>query len=426
MATTLYARDNTGKIKQWKIEVRQLNTGVVLLITTHGQYKGNQTEQEIKIEGKNIGRSNETSPYEQAQKEMLAKIEFQRSRNGYYTIEDLGYTQRTMITTSNLYERDGSYFTLDQVLQDLPQAGETYDDYSLPMKCQNFWKETKTKGVICGIEFPCIGQPKLNGVRCTLSLYKGRLQLMSKRGVEYTVPNHITEELWKVKELFSNYHYISDVYETTVHDIVIDGELYCHNAPLNEILSRARTKSLLSTTIKFVAFDLAIPNVSQPNRLRMLKRWYDDAQEIIGKPIHSSYYLNGKRISDQAHAIEYGDACIAEGYEGAVFRSFNNIYKPGKRVSTMVKYKKRMSGEFTIVDVIDSRNAPGIAIFVCVNDCNTETFKVNPEGTHDTKRKYFADKAKLIGKELTVEFYERTTDKQIPFHAVGIAVRNYE
>jgi hypothetical protein len=52
-------------------------------------------------------------------------------------------------------------------------------------------------------------------------------------------------------------------------------------------------------------------------------------------------------------------------------------------------------------------------------------FKVNPEGSVETKRKYFSEKHNIIGKKLTVEFYERTAFG-LPFHAVGIAVRDYE
>jgi len=44
---------------------------------------------------------------------------------------------------------------------------------------------------------------------------------------------------------------------------------------------------------------------------------------------------------------------------------------------------------------------------------------------HETRKKYLDDKVDLIGKPLTVEFYERTKD-DLPFHAVGIAVRDYE
>jgi hypothetical protein len=91
----------------------------------------------------------------------------------------------------------------------------------------------------------------------------------------------------------------------------------------------------------------------------------------------------------------------------------------------MVKFKDRESSEFLITNIIDSDKNPGIPIFVCKNDINDENFEVVIEGTLDERRQYFTNREQHIGKYITVEYYERTK-KGVPFHAIGVAVRDYE
>ena len=43
----------------------------------------------------------------------------------------------------------------------------------------------------------------------------------------------------------------------------------------------------------------------------------------------------------------------------------------------------------------------------------------------DERRQYFTNREQHIGKYITVEYYERTK-KGVPFHAIGVAVRDYE
>ena len=46
------------------------------------------------------------------------------------------------------------------------------------------------------------------------------------------------------------------------------------------------------------------------------------------------------------------------------------------------------------------------------NDINDLTFEVVIEGTIEERKEYFINKEKYIGKPLTVEFYERTSDDE--------------
>ena len=74
----------------------------------------------------------------------------------------------------------------------------------------------------------------------------------------------------------------------------------------------------------------------------------------------------------------------------------------------------------------DNWNLP-IKLQFVIQKLNSEKFTVVPEGSHELKAKYLDEKHHYIGKQLTVEFYERTDyPKRLPFHCVGIGVRDYE
>ena len=84
---TLYKRTSTGAVQQWTIAVA--NTTIT---TTYSQVGGAmQTTSNTITEGKNIGRSNATTPQQQAQLEAAAAHEKKR-KSGY--VADLATAQR--------------------------------------------------------------------------------------------------------------------------------------------------------------------------------------------------------------------------------------------------------------------------------------------------------------------------------------------
>ncbi|WP_225393788.1 hypothetical protein, partial [Escherichia coli] len=60
----LYGKDSKGKLKQWTV----YTDGAVVTVA-HGRVGGKITEKSYTAEAKNIGRSNETTPEEQAELE---------------------------------------------------------------------------------------------------------------------------------------------------------------------------------------------------------------------------------------------------------------------------------------------------------------------------------------------------------------------
>lgn len=418
----LYSRNSAGRVLEWVIFVEEysdpdISRDYIYKISTYsglfGTALSNVPSTYIVRLGKNLGKANATTALEQALKEAEAKFEYKIKRNNYYTLSSLGITK----TPPNLNEID-----FEKVLD----TSTTSEGFYIPMKAQPFWKTKKVKGestLVPRIKFPCIGQAKINGYRVTVNyrFAENEVHLLSKKGVRYNIP-HIENAYKKVyKELYENLGEIA-------YDVVIDGEMYIKGYILSDITSACSSTvkgqgNNLTTMLTHYIFDICDTNLIQEHRTDFIEN--DLARIINYENLTSLKVVMSTPIENVQKAEQFTDACIAEGDEGGIFRDKNAVYKPGKRPMTMVKLKRNKSKEFKIVDVIGWEKNPNLGVFVCKNDLTSDTFEVTPEGTASVRAEYLKNKSNYIGKELTVEYRERTVNK-IPFHAVGIVVRDYE
>lgn len=400
----LYARDSKGKIIQWSIWVVANSNNTSTLIIEEGLLDGKKTLTTRVIKtGKNLGKMNSTTPFEQACKQLESRVE-KKNKQGYRSLNDLGIP------------------TIMELEETLPVNREDKDGNSKPMKAQQYYKfktvngvKTKTNEPL--IKFPCFGQPKLNGFRVmarweTVKIDEGTLLetevekvvFRSKEGLRYDILEHIEKSFSK------------DMFITNEgYSLAFDGEMYIHGEILSEISSAVRKRNPKTEKLSFHIFDIAVENVKQDERLNYMNTF-------INRP--NIFFVKTGIVRNNEEAQIFTDSCIKEGYEGAIFRDMKATYQFGKRPQTMVKLKRSEDFEFKIVDVIGGENSPELGVFVCLAE-NGLTFNCNPEGSAEVKKEYLINKSKYIGKNLTVRFFERTKDG-LPFHAVGIAVRDYE
>jgi ATP-dependent DNA ligase len=148
----LYSKSKTGKHQIWSIFVAY-EYGIATIITTHGFLDGKKIISEKVIStGKNIGKANETSVYEQALSE--AKSKWNKKK-------DQGY------------------------IENLSMINVNSKKIILPMLALDYKKRGKD------IIFPCFVQPKIDGVRAIFN--NGKLQ--SRLGKFFPHLEHITDEL---------------------------------------------------------------------------------------------------------------------------------------------------------------------------------------------------------------------------------------
>lgn len=406
----LYARTSSGKINVWELTAKDLNIVEAGILISEGDFDGKKTQTWRQTKGKNKGKMNATTDYEQACSEAESRW-IKKKKQGYKSLQDLGID------------------SVDDLEEALPFFRTDANGISKPMKAQPYYKYisktvdgkiVKTKTNIPVISFPCLGQPKLNGFRViarweTVKEGEGifaqeveKVVFRSKEGLRYDILEHIEAEFTEDMFQLANVAY--------ENGLAFDGEMYIHNEILSEISSAVRKRNSKTPLLEFRIFDLAIENMKQKERLELLTTILSTSKLSIKRVPHI-------RIESNEHAQLFTDDCIKQGYEGAIFRDAKATYQFGKRAKTMVKLKRSEDKEFIIINVIGGDNSPELGVFVCIAE-NGEEFKVTPEGTHENKREYLSNKSNYIGKQLTVRFFERTITG-VPFHAVGV-VRDYE
>lgn len=373
----LYKKTSNGAIEQWAISV--VNNEI---LTIYGHVGGKlQTASEVVREGKNIGRSNETTPIEQARAQAEGEWNTKKTRKGY--VEDIAKAE----------------------------AGENSGAGGIrPMLAQTFTKHGDK------IEFPCYAQPKLDGIRCIAVVDENRkVTLWSREQKPIVAVPSVIEALEALSGDF------------IWPGAVIDGELYNHElrADFEKISSCVRKQYPASdeeqALIQYHVYDM-------PRMPPFGDCVFGDRMDHIAKHIsldnEKIVRVDTAFIKDKDALLDYFERRRADGYEGAMAR--NDVpYEEGKRSYGLQKLKEFDEGEFPIVGVEEGvGKMEGLAIFVCKS--GKEEFRCKMEGALDGLRKYLTNKKLWEGKQLTVKYQGFTGKNKVPRFPVGKAVRDYE
>lgn len=446
--TVLFKRNINGKVMYWKGSVVSAEGNVenCRLKYTYGELN---TDNPIvtysdKIEGKNIGKKNETTPYQQAANE-LKSVYNRQIKKGYKSLDTIIKEQNIDIKDIN----DLNYL-IGHLESILPKYNTDANNCVKPMKCQTFKIDT--------FNYPCIIQPKINGVRAVIMLEEYTPQdlfsckgvyindkrytsvIKTKEGLVYNVPH--------IEQLFNHLYSQFPQYK----DIVFDGELYIKDEKVTTIGGAARnTNNPLNEQLLYVNFDLSVEDVNNEDRDKLrFKIWEDyinkntsasyniQAGRILINEVLNQHYLwnryniivlNSDIANNDMESITYMECAISNGFEGAVIRDKKADYCFGQRPKTMMKLKKFKDSEFEIVD-IESKGNPNdkvgfTIVYTLLNDINDLMFECNGTGTVEDKLNILNNKDYYKGKFATVKFYERTKNG-IPFHANVIGIRDYE
>lgn len=347
-----------------------------------------------KIEGKNIGRANETTPEVQAKLEIQVKEREKR---------DQGF---------------GDEGEAPPVLKLKPMLAHVFYDVIVEIfdkKGLIIGTKVKTKGQKAKIKWPCGLQPKFDGVRC---LYDG-------------------EESWSRNSKPWVPH-IYDHLEWDTNGTVLDGELVLppNKGGFSQTLSAVtHYDPELSPWLQHYIYDCAPDGGNITERTPYIDR-YNYLQDLFRQARHSGLLPPGvilvKTVEclSEEHAVALHDKCVSLGYEGAIVRNWQGVYGVDRRSYDLQKVKVFITEEFEIVDCMDGKGTDAEAIMYVCRIANTDTyFKVRPSGTIEDRKalwyKYCVGTYDPIGLMYTVKF-QNWTDKGKPRFPTGLAVRNYE
>lgn len=374
----LYKKSSTGAIQHWKVIVHEgsLNNpspNVAIIETVWGQADGAyQTTYDTIDKGKNIGRSNETTPFQQAVSEAQSHWE-KKLKKGY--VKTLKEAEQGNVDTII----EGGIF---------------------PMLALEFSKPLVEKK----LKYPCACQPKFDGHRCIAEVdERGECTLWTRTRKPITSMNHICAAIEALG----------------MHSIRFDGELYNHEYKDNfeDLTSFIRNSEAQpgAELVQYHIYDL-------PSSWGFKQR-HDFLKEHLGPHIsfQSPLRLVETRLAhNKSELLAHMEDFLEQGYEGAMARNLEGTYLENKRSPDLQKVKVFTDAEFEVVAVEEGRGKlKGHAIFVCKTAKGT-LFRAKLKGEQEKLKEYFEHPERAIGRQLTVKYQGITRKSEVPRFPVAL------
>jgi ATP-dependent DNA ligase len=370
----LYKKTATGAIQKWDIRVECLDpSGPGTIVTMWGQVDGEvQETRDVIAKGKNTGKKNETTAYQQAVAEAQAKW-LKQKKKGY--VESVEQAQAGEIDKEVI---EGGI---------VPMLAHKYRDHQAK------------------VVYPVLVQPKLNGHRGIAIVNDAGATLWSRTRKLITSVPHITEAL---KLLPRN----------PGEELIFDGELYSHKPDDFEKLTsglRSQEPSEQSALAEYHIYDFPSQGILQfSDRHDLLVGLLFDCPSCIK-------LVETEVVQSTEGMLEYFQGCLERGYEGCMIRKPSSLYE-NKRSANLLKVKEMEDAEFKIVGVKAGRGKMADkGIFICLAD-NGETFDVKMKGKMENLIQYLQFPEKFIGKQLTVA-YQALSCYGTPLFGVGLRIK---
>tara|TARA_R100000008_G_C3575415_1_gene164928 strand:+ start:392 stop:1678 length:1287 start_codon:yes stop_codon:yes gene_type:complete len=252
-----------------------------------------------------------------------------------------------------------------------------------------------------------LGSRKLDGVRVLAIKRNGEVKFFSRQGNEFTTLDVLKKELEDIK----------------MDNFVLDGEMCVMDEDGNEdykaIVSQIKRKDYTIEDPMFIVFDSLTLNEfdtgysDQSTSSRMLRIMRFAACKHINK-------LEMDRITSEADAVAKLDNAVENGWEGYMIRRADAPYE-GKRTRALLKMKKMHDDEYVVKDIevgpfrmIDRESGLEKTIETLTNviiEHEGNQVSVGSGFSLEERSRYYNEPSLIIGKEITVQYFEKSQDK---------------
>ena len=251
---------------------------------------------------------------------------------------------------------------------------------------------------------------KLDGVRCiTIVDFDGNVKCYSRAGNEF-------ETLQVVKDA---------VRELGLCGVVFDGEICLMDEDGNEdfqgIMKQIKRKNHTIANPKYVMFDyltkLEFDNKeSQSTLVERIGRFAKLDTRIADQD--SLSVLDQHVVSDDNHFAAIKSNAESKGFEGVMLRK--NVGYEGKRSQNLLKVKKFFDAEYIVKDIDfedhriirDGKEEVVRMMAQAYIDHKGYTVKVGSGWNQEQRLKYEANPELIIGKTITVQYFEESKNQQ--------------
>lgn len=395
---TLYTTGN----RYWKVSVAQETSGVYIC-REYGKIGGKPIINKKLI---TVAKSCATV-YDQAVFEVQRDWNDMKTKKGYVEGELLAPLIHQSPPEATVVAEDRSGGTVGRN----PQF--------LPMLANKFLERKKY------VKYPCMTQPKLDGVRYTArKVSNSEVMLRTRCDTECPFFDEIKAA---IRDLGLD------------PNVILDGEFYSKRVPFKTLNGYCNRKKLNGKTgystiphedlesIHYYIFDCYFTN--QPTK--PFGERFQYLKQLLAQVEVKTPYLKLVPVTvvqQEAELMPLHNQFVEEGYEGLMIRNINAAYKIKDRSNDLLKYKNFFDMEFIIVGAKSPINGKeeGCIIWELKLPKSAETFTCRPRDTYESRKadwdEYQHDPQQFIGKPYTVR-YQETYDNGVPRFPVGIAIR---
>lgn len=365
---TLYTKTSKGGVQQWSIWAEGAD-----IVTEYGLMEGKLQTARKTATGKNIGRSNETTPDEQALLEITSQVAKKRDKD-YHDSPEEALTSRAI---------------LPMLAKDWFKFGDNKKNSAVDL----FFVDYKIDGYCC------------------LAHWDGQKVTLRSRGNKVYSIEHIERDL-------------TTFFTSTVGDseCILHGEIYVHGLNFQQISSAIKKANDDTPSLQLHVYDV----VQEDKVYRERRKWLEtqDKSDWYISPEQRSIVLTESTLLPREEFEAFHDKAVAQGYEGIMIRHPELPYKLDWRTNMLLKYKVFDDSEFTVVGFTNGVGKfADMVIWICeMDDGSDNKFNVVPKGNEAQRKAWYADGDSFVGKTLTVRYFGRSEDN-IPRFPVGHGFR---
>ena len=247
---------------------------------------------------------------------------------------------------------------------------------------------------------------KLDGVRCiTIIDHNGEPTFFSRAGKPFLTLDSLKPSIKKLG----------------LTNMVLDGEICMTDSDGNEdfqgIIKEIKKKDHTIKTPKYFVFDI----------LTSLEFDSKKSESTFGERLSTlrAYIMNGDEFLTYLQQSPGSDSILElmmeesknGGWEGLMLRK-NTTYQ-GKRSNDILKVKKFFDDEYTVVDlenavnrvIVDGKEVEEMMLKNVIVEHKGNRVQVGSGFSHEQKRLYFEHPELILGKTITVQYFEETTDQ---------------
>ena len=354
---TLYGVDKTLEVKVWSVWTQ----GDTVFVEW-GKLDGKKQTKTTVCKPKNVGRSNETTPEQQAILEAQSKWNKQYDKFYRETIEEA----KALLTEGVMLAQD--YSKKPHFLEDRFYCSRKYD-----------------------------------GLRCKTIFVNGEPEWHSRGGKTYPVPKHLVGQLKTLHEA------------TGVESL--DGEGYVHSIKLQKIQSCIKKPNELTPRVTYEIFDIPMLNVGFSDRNCIVESFEEVVADLPHVNIVQQELITKGELNDKLYQY------LSEGFEGVMLRNTSGLYEfQNKRSNDLLKYKIMEDSEAKVISCEEDKNGQGKFMMEWLSPYNNKVvnFELCMNGSHEDNT--YDKLSKRIGDWVTFKYQDYSEDG-VPSFARGLYFR---